>query len=159
MKLKTTPETSFSDCSSARIWFHFPWGYAGWHTLPCHGQGKCFGLGMGWGSGPCLPCCCWQVRRCFSEHSGEPMAGEAQRPHNFNCADLSLSFIVLVCIAKYIPGHGGKEADLLLMFKKMALENNTERWQSLMLQTWEVRGDKQAVNLLPLHLCCAIWSP
>lgn len=46
---------------------------------------------------------------------------------------------------------GGKEADLLLMFKKMALENNTEEQQNLMLQMWEVRGDNQAVNLHPLH--------
>lgn len=54
-------------------------------------------------------------------------------------------------MVKYSPGHGGKEADLLLMFKKMALENNTEEQQSLMLQMWEVRGDNQAVNLHPLH--------
>lgn len=28
-------------------------------------------------------------------------------------------------MAKYILDHGGKEAVLLLIFKKMALENNT----------------------------------
>lgn len=58
-------------------------------------------------------------------------------------------------MAKHIPGHGAKEADLLLMFKKMAQENDSEG-VAMMLWTWEVRGDKQAVNLHPLHLCCAI---
>lgn len=30
-------------------------------------------------------------------------------------------------MAKYIPGHGDKEADLLFMFKKMAQYGNAER--------------------------------
>lgn len=33
--------------------------------------------------------------------------------------------MVLICMAKYILDRGGKEAVLLLLFKKTALENNT----------------------------------
>lgn len=47
---------------------------AGTHFLPW--PGKVF---WEW-SGEAVPGCCWQVRRCSSEHSGELMAAEAQRP-------------------------------------------------------------------------------
>lgn len=49
---------------------------------------------------------------------------------------------MLICVAKYVLDHGGKEALLLLMLKKMALEGSTAKLDDL-----DMRGGKQAVNL------------